>query len=41
MKVLGGIFVIGLLGIGLWLIVEYIIDKLFDNSDLGDSDYGC
>lgn len=32
---------VGVLCLGIWMFVEYIIDKLFDNSDLGDSDYGC
>ena len=41
MKVLAGMFLIGCIGIGVWLIVELVVDKLFDNSDLGDSDYGC
>lgn len=41
MKVLAGMFLIGCIGVGLWLAFEYIIDKLFDNNDLGDSDYGC
>ena len=41
MKVLGGILLIGLIGIGLWLVLEVVVDKLFDNNDLGDSDYGC
>lgn len=41
MKVLGGMLLIGLIGLGLWLFIEYIVDKMFDNNDLGDSDYGC
>jgi len=24
-----------------WIGAEMLIDKTFDNSDLGDSDYGC
>jgi hypothetical protein len=24
-----------------WVGIEMLIDKTFDNSDLGDSDYGC
>ena len=35
-----------ILGVGLlcsvvWVGIELLIDKLFDNNDLGDSDYGC
>lgn len=34
------------LGIGtvifaVWIVAEMLIEKTFDNSDLGDSDYGC
>lgn len=35
------IFGIGLLCFALWVLVEYVIERLFDNTDLGDSDYGC
>ena len=35
-----------ILGVGLlcsvvWVVIELLIDKMFDNTDLGDSDYGC
>lgn len=32
---------IGLLCAGVWGLIEYVIDRAFDNADLGDSDYGC
>ena len=41
MYVVAGLFLIGVLGLGLWAIVENVIDKLFSKDDLGDSDYGC
>jgi hypothetical protein len=41
MKVFAGMLLIAGIGIGVWFFVEYIVDKLFDNNDLGDSDYGC
>jgi hypothetical protein len=41
MKVFAGMLLIAGIGIGVWLFVEYVVDKLFDNNDLGDSDYGC
>jgi hypothetical protein len=41
MKVLGGMLLIAAIGIGLWLFIEHVTDKMFDNDDLGDSDYGC
>ena len=41
MYLVAGLFIVGLLGLGLWVIVEHIIDKMFNNDDLGDSDYGC
>jgi len=24
-----------------WIAIDMLIEKVFDNSDLGDSDYGC
>jgi hypothetical protein len=32
---------IGALCLGVWVLIEHVIDKAFDNTDLGDSDYGC
>ena len=32
---------VGLLCIAVWGAIELLIDKVFDNTDLGDSDYGC
>lgn len=41
MYLVAGLFIVGVLGLGVWFIVEHVIDKLFSNDDLGDSDYGC
>jgi hypothetical protein len=41
MKVFAGMLLIAGIGIGVWLLIEYVVDKMFDKDDLGDSDYGC
>jgi hypothetical protein len=41
MKVFAGMLLIAAIGIGVWLLIEYVVDKMFDKDDLGDSDYGC
>jgi hypothetical protein len=32
---------VGLVASIIWVACEIVIEKMFDNSDLGDSDYGC
>ena len=32
---------IGLVASIIWVACEIAIEKMFDNNDLGDSDYGC
>jgi len=41
MDVLIGIISVIAIGLGVWAIVEYVVDGIFHVSDLKDDDYGC
>jgi hypothetical protein len=41
MNIIAGIFILGVICLGVWVLIEHVVDKMFDKDDLGDSDYGC